>query len=148
MTIQKGLGAEARSLQGQVGALTAEKEKLASDSKNLSKSLVDAQAEVKSLSAKLAAARAAQTSAQRAESVGPKAPGSAVKGTTQRPTAAGNSEAVKEAQRNQLKEELYRDLTGLVILGVKTTEDEHIYDCIQTGRNGSMYLIIPCCHCH
>jgi Chromosome segregation protein Csm1/Pcs1 len=38
-----------------------------------------------------------------------------------------------------LKEDMYSDLTGLIIRGVKRTEGGDAYDCIQTGRNGSKY---------
>ena len=120
-----------------MAVVTAEKAKLASENKALSKSLLEAQNESRSLTAKLAAARA---TSQKAESLGPKLPGSAGKNASQRPVLLGGAEAAKEAQRNQLKEELYRDLTGLVILGVKTGEEENVYDCIQTGRNGSKCL--------
>lgn len=36
-----------------------------------------------------------------------------------------------------MKEDLYADLTGLIVRGVKREPDEDVYDCIQTGRNGS-----------
>ena len=49
----------------------------------------------------------------------------------------GSAEAAHAAQVAQLKEELYADLTGLILRGVERTEDEDVYDCIQTGRNGS-----------
>lgn len=48
----------------------------------------------------------------------------------------GNSEA---AQVAQLKEDLYADLTGLIIRGIKREDEEDIFDCIQTGRNGSKF---------
>jgi hypothetical protein len=44
------------------------------------------------------------------------------------------TDAQKEAK---MKENLYSDLTGLIIRGVKRKEGEDEYDCIQTGRNGS-----------
>ncbi|MBE3045332.1 hypothetical protein IMZ48_22830 [Candidatus Bathyarchaeota archaeon] len=44
-----------------------------------------------------------------------------------------NSEAIQTAQ---LKEDLYTDLTGLIVRGVKQGKED-IYDCLQTGRNGS-----------
>ena len=51
--------------------------------------------------------------------------------------AGGDS--VREAKKRVLKEELYSDLTGLIIRDVrrKEGEAEDVYDCIQTGRNGS-----------
>lgn len=55
-------------------------------------------------------------------------------GAANRATAAANAEATQMAQ---LKEELYSDLTGLIIRDVKNRESDHLYDCIQTGVNGS-----------
>jgi len=52
----------------------------------------------------------------------------------------GSAEAAHTAQVAQLKEELYADLTGLILRGVDRLEDADVYDCIQTGRNGSMYF--------
>ena len=49
----------------------------------------------------------------------------------------GSAEAAQAAQVAQLKEDLYSDLTGLILRGVEKVEDENVYDCIQTGRNGS-----------
>jgi hypothetical protein len=50
----------------------------------------------------------------------------------------GTAEAAKEAVLAKQKVELYSDLTNLVILGMKRNEDdEDVYDCLQTGRNGS-----------
>jgi hypothetical protein len=50
----------------------------------------------------------------------------------------GTAEAAKEAVLAKQKVELYSDLTNLVILGMKRNDDdEDVYDCLQTGRNGS-----------
>ena len=62
-----------------------------------------------------------------------KVPGSALKNKAAS-AAAGNADAVKVAQ---LKEDLYGDLTGLIVRGLQRDGDEDIFDCIQTGRNGS-----------
>lgn len=40
----------------------------------------------------------------------------------------------------QLKEELYSDLTGLLIRDVKTDSKKTIFDCLQTGRNGTLHF--------
>lgn len=61
-------------------------------------------------------------------------------GATNRATAAANAEATQMAQ---LKEELYSDLTGLIIRDVKNRESDHLYDCIQTGVNGSECEYLP-----
>lgn len=92
---------------------------------DLTSSLSNARSEVKSLSAKLAASRAAEASV--------KAPSSTLKSG-----AAGNrttpSEVVLAAQA---KEDLYGDLTGLIVRGMSRSDEENVFDCIQTGRNGS-----------
>jgi hypothetical protein len=49
-------------------------------------------------------------------------------------TAVSLGDAQKEAK---MKENLYADLTGLLIRAVKRKDGEDEYDCIQTGRNGS-----------
>jgi hypothetical protein len=50
----------------------------------------------------------------------------------------GSAEAAKDAMLQKQKVEMYCDLTNLVIVGVKKNEDdEDVYDCLQTGRNGS-----------
>jgi hypothetical protein len=101
----------------------------------LSTSLSEAQTENKTLSTKLAANR---TAAASVESINAKAPGSAVKaaGTIR---LMGSAEAAQAAQAAQLKEDLYADLTGLIIRGVKREEEEDVFDCIQIGRNGSKF---------
>ena len=103
-------------------------------------SLSEAQAENKTLSTanktlstKLAANR---TAAASVESTNSKVPGSAVKGGIR---MVGSAEAAQVAQAAQLKEDLYSDLTGLLIRDVKRGAEEDIFDCIQTGRNGSKY---------
>jgi hypothetical protein len=72
-----------------------------------------------------------------------KAPGSAVK--DRRPggvaAAAANAKHDEERQIMKLKEDLYSDLSGLLIHNVKRLEDQDVYDCIQTGRNGSTYPV-------
>ena len=51
----------------------------------------------------------------------------------------GSAEAAHAAQVAQLKEDLYSDLTGLILRGVERGSESDVYDCIQTGRNGSEY---------
>lgn len=43
------------------------------------------------------------------------------------------------ASISQLKEDLYSDLTGLLIRDVKLESKKTVFDCLQTGRNGSKY---------
>lgn len=90
-------------------------------------SLSEAQAENKALSAKLAANR---TVAASVESVSTKVPGSAVK-------PSGVIRMMGTTEAAQLKEDLYSDLTSLIIRSVKRESEEDVFDCIQTGRNGS-----------
>ena len=90
------------------------------------------QSENKTLSTKLAAARSAPQ--PEAKTV----PGSAVKPRNVGVVLPGAKEAAEEMHVRQLKEDLYSDLTGLIMRGVKKGEEgEDVYDCIQTGRNGS-----------
>lgn len=101
----------------------------------LNTSLTETQNENKALQAKLANVRASSV----IESVhGVKTPGSAIKGKAQaRTVMVGSAEAAQAAQVAQLKEDLYSDLTGLILRGVEKGDEENVYDCIQTGRNGS-----------
>lgn len=103
--------------------------------------LSEARIENKTLSSKLAVIRAAE---KNVESVNSRVPGSAVKANGGI-RMMGSAEAVQTAQEATLKQELFTDLTGLIIRGVKKESEENIYDCIQTGRNGSKLLIFEIC---
>lgn len=101
--------------------------------------LASSQSEIKALQTKLAAARNTAASFEAT-----KVPGSAIKGgAANRATAAATAEAAQVAQLAQLKEDLYTDFTGLIIRDVKNRETDHLYDCIQTGVNGSEYPRLP-----
>ncbi|KAK8128307.1 hypothetical protein PG984_009415 [Apiospora sp. TS-2023a] len=95
------------------------------------KSLTEAQGEIKTLKTKLAAARSAEAAQVRV-------PSSAIKSNTAPARLLANAEAA--AQVAQLKEDLYADMTGLIITGIKREEDGEVYDCIQTGRNGTLHF--------
>jgi hypothetical protein len=110
---------EIASLQAQLAKMTV--------------SLSEAQSENKTLSAKLAANR---TAAASVESTTAKVPSSAVKANGGI-RMVGSAEAAQVAQAAQLKEDIYSDLTGLIIRSVKREAEEDVFDCIQTGRNGS-----------
>lgn len=126
---------EARQLQEDLKDLTTEIQNYKSTVVQLESSLAIAQNEVKSLSAKLAAAR---NSTNSNEPNTAKPPGSAIKNISQaRTTTTGGVEPALPVQVAQLKEDLYSDLTGLIVRGVKRAEAGDVYDCIQTGRNGS-----------
>ncbi|KAL0944199.1 chromosome segregation protein [Colletotrichum truncatum] len=102
----------------------------------LSASLAEAKQEVKTLSNKLAASRSAEAAAT---AVTVKVPGSAIKGgnAAARAIATASSDAVQTAQ---LKEDLYGDLTGLIVRVVKRDSAGQVFDCIQTGRNGTLHF--------
>jgi hypothetical protein len=80
------------------------------------------------LSAKLAASRAGEASIK-------------IPGSTLKPGIVGNKGAPLEAVlMAQAKEDLYGDLTGLIVRGMSQGNGENVFDCIQTGRNGSKLL--------
>ncbi|KAF2805535.1 uncharacterized protein BDZ99DRAFT_395909 [Mytilinidion resinicola] len=126
---------ETSSLRKEVAELTAANSRLTSENKTLSASLATAQNENKTITAKLAQARSS------APPEGKAGQGSAMKQQQRSVVLPGSAEAQKEFQIRKLKEDLYSDLTGLIIRGVKKGEDnEDIYDCIQTGRNGTLHF--------
>ncbi|KAH8681403.1 chromosome segregation protein Csm1/Pcs1-domain-containing protein [Xylariales sp. PMI_506] len=94
-------------------------------------SLSEAKTEIKSLSTKLTASRAA-------EAASVKVPNSAMKGNNVNNRLIANAESA--VQSAQMKEDLYADFTGLIIRAVKRENDDEVYDCIQTGRNGTLHF--------
>jgi len=126
--------AENAKLVSQVSVLQSENEKTQAEHKTIQTKFTESQNEVKSLTAKLEAAR--KSAAAVTETA--KVPGSAVKSrdASSRTQLHGNLDSAKTAT---LKEELYRDLTGLIITSIKRKDSEDEYSCIQTGRNGSTY---------
>ncbi|KJR84710.1 MAM1 protein [Sporothrix schenckii 1099-18] len=121
--------ARAADLQAQVG--------------ELKKALDDAKAASKTLSTKLAAARTAAE--MPALPAGMAVPGSAIKASSKASSAPANARAAVEAmqansQMAQLKEDLYGDLTGLLVRSAVRQGGREMYDCIQTGRNGSLHF--------
>lgn len=122
---------ELTTLNKSITALTKTNATLTAENKKLADSLNTAQKENTTLNTKLAAAR----SSTQPET---KVPGSAVKARTTGVVLPGSAEAAKDAMLQKQKVEMYCDLTNLVIVGVKKNEDdEDVYDCLQTGRNGS-----------
>jgi hypothetical protein len=120
------LAKESRELKKKVQSQTAEILALQNQIAQLTAFVAQAQSENKTLSAKLAANRTAA-----AESASTKAPGTAVKPNGGIRVMGGTDAAA------QLKENLYSDLTGLIVRSVKQEAEDDIFDCIQTGRNGS-----------
>ena len=112
-------------LRGQLEESEANGTNLLAKVSDLTQSLSDADREIRSLTTKLAASRSAEANL--------KAPGSAMKGNAAR-NWTGQSELMHAAHA---KEDLYGDLTGLLVQSMKRENDEDVFDCIQTGRNGS-----------
>ncbi|KAL1605863.1 hypothetical protein SLS59_002982 [Nothophoma quercina] len=125
---------EITALNKSISTLTKSNASLSTENKKLADSLNTAQKENTTLNTKLAAAR----SSTQAEA---KVPGSAVKARTTGVVLPGNAEAAKDAMLQKQKVEMYCDLTNLVIVGVKKNEDDDdVYDCLQTGRNGTLHF--------
>jgi hypothetical protein len=135
---QASLAKESRGLKKKVESQTAEMVALKEKVAQITASLSEAQAENKTLAAKLAANR---TAAASVESTNSRVPGSAVKANGG-VRMMGTAEAAQAAQAAQLKEDLYSDLTGLIIRSVKRESEDDVFDCIQTGRNGSMFTYV------
>lgn len=127
---------ESRKLKKQVQTNEQELAELRKANSTVAASLGAAQNEIKNLQAKLAAARS--SSAAPAEN-NSKGPSSAMKHQSRNGPAVTTTAAAESAQSAQMKEELYRDLTGLIVRSVKRGDDGDTYDCIQTGRNGSKF---------
>ncbi|KAL3491987.1 chromosome segregation protein Csm1/Pcs1-domain-containing protein [Aspergillus germanicus] len=143
LEVQKALGQKSRLLQKQLRERDAELANLTAAAEQSTSQLTAAQNEVKALQTKLAAAR---NTAATLEQSALKAPGSAIKSHgANRANAAVAAEAAQAAQLAQLKEDLYSDLTGLIIRDVKQRNEDTLYDCIQTGVNGTLHfkLAVP-----
>ncbi|RDI83758.1 hypothetical protein Vi05172_g6304 [Venturia inaequalis] len=139
---QKSIASESKRLQTQLQSLQSENTRLQTENKTLSSSLTTLQTslkasenEGKTLQAKLTTLRNSK-----ADAPAKPVPGSAVK--ARGGIAAGKNTVASETEEKMktmmLKEEMYSDLTGLMIHTVKKDENEDIYDCIQTGRNGTL----------
>ncbi len=139
LALQKALSQDFRSLQTQITARDADLTKTQALADQLSTSLSEAQNENKALQAKLANSRSASSTV---ESLNARTPGSAMRGKTPaaRTVMVGSAEAAQAAQVAQLKEDLYSDLTGLILRSVERGDESDVYDCLQTGPNGSKSL--------
>ncbi|KAK3294683.1 chromosome segregation protein Csm1/Pcs1-domain-containing protein [Chaetomium fimeti] len=151
LSATKGSSKSIQQLKKQLEESEAKADGLQTKFTDLTTSLTESKSEIRSLNLKLAAARSAEAAANAAAKV----PGSAMKGSTgaSRLAAANASEATQAAQK---KENLYGDLTGLIVRSVKREGGEDVFDCIQTGRNGTLHFklaveILPEegeAHCH
>ncbi|KAJ4130007.1 hypothetical protein NW768_006979 [Fusarium equiseti] len=132
LAVQTALANESEELRKQLDENEAEAENFENTIQTLNGSLSDAKSEIKALSNKLAAARSADNSSR--------VPGSAMK-TGGLANRTAQAEAAHAAQATALaKERLYADLTDLILRGVKQEEMEDTFDCIQTGRNGTLHF--------
>ncbi|KAI1481455.1 chromosome segregation protein Csm1/Pcs1-domain-containing protein [Daldinia eschscholtzii] len=131
LSAQTELAKEAQRLRQELEASQNKAEQLQNKVNDASASLAEAKTEVKTLTTKLAAARSAEATAT-------KIPSSAIKGSSANNRLLANAEAA--AQVAQMKEDLYGDLTGLIVRGVKREDGGETYDCIQTGRNGTLHF--------
>ena len=128
--------AEIATLRKSLAKSEKENARLAAENEEFKDALAAAQKEKETLSTKLAAARS--TAPPETKNV----PGSAVKQRSAGVVLPGQLEAAKKAQFQDQKVELYTDLTNLLVMGVKKSEEgDDVYDCIQTGRNGSKFAI-------
>ncbi|KAL9103170.1 MAG: hypothetical protein Q9163_001775 [Psora crenata] len=137
---QKAIAQESRSVQKLLHARDAELATTRALADQVSTSLAEAQNENKILQTKLANSRSASVTV---ETLGCRTPGSAMKGKSQaqaRTISVSSAEAALAAQTAQLKEDLYSDLTGLILRGVDIGTNVDTYDCIQTGRNGTLHF--------
>ncbi|EEY18232.1 conserved hypothetical protein [Verticillium alfalfae VaMs.102] len=96
----------------------------------LSASLAEARKEIKNLSAKLSASRTVDASTARV-------PGGGTKGNHSSAALVVGPDAVQAAQ---MKDDLYADLTGLIVRNVRREPIEDVFDCLQTGRNGTLHF--------
>ncbi|KAI1170476.1 chromosome segregation protein Csm1/Pcs1-domain-containing protein [Nemania sp. FL0916] len=123
---------DAEQLRKQLEDSQKKVEELQAKLDGLHGTLTEAKTEIKTLSTKLTAARSA-------ESTSIKVPGSAMKnGHAGSRHVASAAEAA--AQLAQTKENLYGDLTGLLVCGVKRENGEEVFDCVQTGKNGTLHF--------
>ncbi|KAM7217529.1 Chromosome segregation protein Csm1/Pcs1 domain containing protein [Rhypophila decipiens] len=151
LAAQKEATKELPRLQKQLEASEQKVQALETKNAQLATSLAESKTEIKALNMKLTAARTAEAAAAAKAAV----PGSAVKGgassrmnSHHNMMTTSNSEAVRQATlKGQKREDLYADLTGLIIRNIPgTTKDDGvaagdvIYDCIQTGKNGTLHF--------
>ncbi|KAK3323586.1 chromosome segregation protein Csm1/Pcs1-domain-containing protein [Cercophora scortea] len=135
LAAQKEIAKEVPRLKKQLEVSEAKVDGLQARITEMAAAQSEAKTEIKALNMKLSAARNAEAAAVS------KVPGSAMKGTNGSSRMVGNAEAMQQATFTaQMKEDLYSDLTGLIVRGVKRGDVEDVYDCIQTGRNGTLHF--------
>ncbi|RFU77022.1 chromosome segregation [Trichoderma arundinaceum] len=112
---------QAAQLQSQLGVSEAEVDALRAQLSEANESLSQNKSEMKTLYTKLAASRHAEPNS---------------KG----PSTGNRAAAAENRQIAQIKEDLYADLTGLIVRDVRRIDKEDVFDCIQTGRNGTLHF--------
>ncbi|KAI0142781.1 hypothetical protein GGR57DRAFT_485568 [Xylariaceae sp. FL1272] len=132
LTVQTERAKESERLRKELETSQGQNDELQDKVDKLQSCLADSKTETKTLTTKLAAARSA------AEVASVKVPGSAMKSNHGDKRLIANAEAA--AQLAQTKENLYGDLTGLLVCGIKREKDEEVFDCVQTGRNGTLHF--------
>lgn len=143
LAAQRQLAKEGQKSQQQFEASETKVDKLQAQITETTTTLSEAKTEIKSLITKLNAARAAEaTATATAQAASARVPGSAMKPSAMGGRGIDQAQVQAQLQATQtakMKENLYSDLTGLVVTGIKRDGPEDVYDCIQTGRNGSKY---------
>ncbi|KAI0393512.1 chromosome segregation protein Csm1/Pcs1-domain-containing protein [Xylariaceae sp. FL0594] len=132
LAAETALAKEAERSRKQFEDSQSKVEELQRKLEDMQHSLAEAKTEIKTLSAKLTAARSSETTHA-------KVPGSAMKNTHANNRLLANA-AEAAAQLAQKKENLYGDLTGLLVCGVRREKDDEVFDCVQTGRNGTLHF--------
>jgi hypothetical protein len=131
---QTSLASESRSFKKKLQAKDADIAKLQAKITELNKTISSEKKETQILQAKLAAA------SQKAQ-----IPGSAIKNNAMGrgilPGAkAGVGSTTDQAWASHMKEELYSDLTNLMVMSVKKEPENTLFECLQTGNNGGESL--------
>ncbi|KAK0715014.1 chromosome segregation protein Csm1/Pcs1-domain-containing protein [Lasiosphaeris hirsuta] len=135
LAVQREAAKETQRLRKQLDASETKADELQAQITSLTTSLSESKTEAKALNMKLSAARAGEAAANS------KVPGSAMKGSNVSSRMVGTSEAIQQATfAAQMKEDLYADVTGLIVRSFKREGREDFYDCIQTGRNGTLHF--------
>ncbi|KKY37521.1 putative chromosome segregation protein [Diaporthe ampelina] len=144
LAAQRQLAKEGQKSQQQFEASQAKADKLQAQITEITTTLSEAKTEIKSLTTKLNAARAAEaTATATAQAASVRVPGSAMKPSAMGGRGVDQAQVQAQVQAThtaKMKENLYSDLTGLVVTGIKRDGPEDVYDCIQTGRNGTLHF--------
>ncbi|PFH55475.1 hypothetical protein XA68_18200 [Ophiocordyceps unilateralis] len=128
LAAQTALAEQGQSFQQQLELSEASAQRLRVAVDKLTADLTAARQEISTLSARLTASRGAQSSA--------KEPMCAAQSNVA-VDEGGMAEIIHIAQA---KEDLYGDLTGLIVRNLSQVGDEDTFDCIQTGRNGTLHF--------